>query len=930
VADAVTGDDQLIRRNWLERSSSGFEKGEQVQVEGGAVSTGAEPDQHGWLAGRQCLDGTWELIPGDHGIAELRALAGVPIEVPGLWEAQGHLGLDGVAWYRRSVDVEDPAGWWTLHVGAVMDDAEVYLNGQVIGSHSGGFTPFDLDCRGLVAGVNEIAIRVTDHPAGSAAHLRSAHGKQGWNNDVFPSPPSLYLTYGGIWQSVWLERRGPARIADAWANADPDNLVIEVMVAAAEAGGEATVAAEVLGERVELPVPPSGGPVRFWLGKVDAPLWSPASPVLHEARILVYAGGRLSDTRPVRFGLRTVRLGPSGFELNGEPVRLRSALVQGFSARTLYGGQSRAEAEEEVRAAQGMGFNTLRLHIKAFDPVYLDVCDELGMLVHCDIPVAEPIAHDELGPDGPVAEQCVTAAGEQVRRDRSHPSIVLWSAMNELGLGDRSARCGAGYEGFARRLYDAVRDADPTRPVIENDWIGPDPAHVYASPLLTAHWYGRLSARYLAELRRKATRWARAKRPLLISEFGDWGLPDLGRGEGQPFWEYGPGLRALIESVPWPGSAAEFVAGTQRYQGLADRFQIELIRQIPGVAGWCLTELTDVPMEFNGLLDLLRRPKEPATEEIRRANQVICPMLLRPHWAARSGGTIEAELVIVNDGPAVRDAELVVRLGGARWRDRADLPAHGVAAARPVSLRCTAAPGTLPLEVEVRSRGQVLAVRRRSEVLASNSYPVRVVAHPAPGQVPVAALGESPADDTLLAAGAAICAAGDADPGRELLVIGEQSLSDEAAGIATSWLGRGGHVLLLAQSEPGPLALPGSLRLASLDTVWGSTPFIFTNSQPELASLPPGAVLASELLSAAPEYVYADVGGGPFAPETAVAVLKPPPRELMATVVGRVRAERGLLTLCQLPLAEAAQAGDPLAAALLGDLLRWARPPSGR
>ena len=231
------------------------------------MSTGAEPDQHGWLAGRQCLDGTWELIPGDHGIAELRALAGVPIEVPGLWEAQGHLGLDGVAWYRRSVDVEDPAGWWTLHVGAVMDDAEVYLNGQVIGSHRGGFTPFDLDCRGLVAGVNEIAIRVTDHPAGSAAHLRSAHGKQGWNNDVFPSPPSLYLTYGGIWQSVWLERRGPARITDAWVNADPDDLVIEVMVAAAKAGGEATVAAEVLGERVELPVPPSGGPVSVLAGE---------------------------------------------------------------------------------------------------------------------------------------------------------------------------------------------------------------------------------------------------------------------------------------------------------------------------------------------------------------------------------------------------------------------------------------------------------------------------------------------------------------------------------------------------------------------------------------------------------------------------------------------------------------------------------------
>ena len=235
------------------------------------MSSRAEPDQDAWPAGRQGLDGTWELIAGDHDITELRGLDGVPIEVPGLWEAQGHLGLDGVAWYRRSVDVEDPAGWWTLHVGAVMDDAEVYLNGRVIGSHRGGFTPFDLDCQGLAAGANEIAIRVTDHPAGSAAHLRSAHGKQGWNNDAFPSPPSLYLTYGGIWQSVWLERHGPARIADAWVNGDPEDLVVEVTVTAAEADGELTVAAEVLGERAELPVPAGGGPVTFRLGKVDAP-----------------------------------------------------------------------------------------------------------------------------------------------------------------------------------------------------------------------------------------------------------------------------------------------------------------------------------------------------------------------------------------------------------------------------------------------------------------------------------------------------------------------------------------------------------------------------------------------------------------------------------------------------------------------------------
>jgi hypothetical protein len=868
-----------------------------------------------WPAGRHCLDGTWELVPGDHRLSDLPAASGAPIRVPGLWESQGHLDLDGVAWYRRQFAVDDPAGWWTLRFGAVMDDAEVYLNGQALGSHRGAFTPFELECAGLVPGINEIAVRVTEHPAGSPAHRRSAHGKKGWMNEVFPSPPSLYLTYGGIWQSVWLERHGPARIRDCWVNADPDDLILEVTAAGRHAA--TTVVAEVLGERMALPLPADGAPAALRLGKVDAPLWSPGSPTLHEATIHLYAEGRLSDTRRMRFGLRTVRLTGSSFELNGVPFTMRSALVQGFCAGTLYGTQSRAEAEAEVRAAQQAGLNTLRLHIKAFDPAYLDVCDELGMLVHCDTPVAEPIAHDELGPDGPVTEQCVAAATEQVRRDRGHPAIVLWSAMNELGAENLQAHAEAGYEGFARRLYGAVRDTDPTRPVIENDWIEPDPGRVFCSPLLTAHWYGRLSRRYLAELRDKATRLAKTGRPLLISEFGDWGLPDLSGGEGQPFWQYGPALSALLESTPWPGSTADFVASTQRYQGIADRFQIELIRQVPGVLGWCLTELTDVPQEFNGLLDLMRRPKKPAIDEIRRAAQDVCPILVRPHWAAQAGGTVDGELVIVNDGPDIRDAEVVIRLASAEWHGRADLPAHGITTPRPVSLACEAPPGEARID---------LIVRRGGETLAANSYPVRVVAPATAGGVPVTVVGDTRIRAALHEAGAAITTAGDADPGRDLLVIAERALDAHGAAVAAGWLRRGGHVLLLEQREPGLLSLPAPLRLTSLDTAWGSTPFIFTTAEPALAALPRAAVLASELLSASPDLVYTDLGEGPFAGEPAVAVLKPPPGELRGTVVGQLPVGQGLLTVCQLPLTDAALAGDPLALALISDLLRWSRP----
>src|SRR5205085_7990894 len=180
---------------------------------------------------------------------------------------------------------------------------------------------------------------------------------------------------------------------------------------------------------------------------------------------------RLSDSRVVRYGLRTIAVDGDRLLLNDEPYRMKSVLVQGFRPDGLYAEGDRPQIEEEVRLAREMGFNTLRLHIKAFDPAYLDVCDETGMLLHCDIPVAEPIAHQEMGDDSDLTRRCVAAAQEQVRRDRNHPSIVLWSAMNEICDGRREARDWPQYERFARVLYDAVRAEDPTRPVIENDWV---------------------------------------------------------------------------------------------------------------------------------------------------------------------------------------------------------------------------------------------------------------------------------------------------------------------------------------------------------------------------------------------------------------------------------------------------------------------------
>src|SRR5215217_9203564 len=169
--------------------------------------------------GRASLDGVWDFFPGDYDLAELVDLVPEPIHVPGLWEAQGWLDLDGVAWYRQTFDLSDTSGHWTLRFDAVMDRAEVHLNGMAIGAHDQAFTPFELDITAaLHPGENVLAVRVFDPSLADADHRRMAHGKQGWANHVFPSRPSLYMTYGGIWQGVTLRRHGPVAVADVFVN----------------------------------------------------------------------------------------------------------------------------------------------------------------------------------------------------------------------------------------------------------------------------------------------------------------------------------------------------------------------------------------------------------------------------------------------------------------------------------------------------------------------------------------------------------------------------------------------------------------------------------------------------------------------------------------------------------------------------------------
>jgi len=874
------------------------------------------------------LDGIWDFFPGDHRVEELDGLDAVPIRVPGVWEAQGWLDLDGPAWYRRRFAVEEISGHWTLRFGAVMDRTEVYLNGVALGGHDQPFTPFELDpTPALRAGDNDLAVLVVDPSLHDPDHVRMAHGKQGWANHVFPSRPSLYLTYGGIWQSVTLRRHGPVVVSDVFVNGDPDDLVVAVEAANRSRSVQSVrVGVRTLGTvgEAHADVPPGGRQrldVRF--GSTTVPRWSPDHPNLEEATVDLHADGRPSDFHEVRYGLRTVRMSGKRMLVNGEPYRMKSALVQGFRSDGLYAEGTRAQIVEEVAAAKAMGFNTLRLHIKAFDPTYLDVCDEVGMLLHCDIPVAEPLVHEEMGGDSLLTRRCVAAASEQVRRDRNHPSIILWSAMNEVCDGQWEARQWPGYEQLARALYGAVSGEDPTRPVIENDWIEPDPDYVFVSPILTAHWYGRLHRDYLDRIENASKRWAGEDRPLFVTEFGDWGLPDMPLVADPPFWDSREVYAAGLAGTLWPGSIARFIIETQRYQGVSDRLQAEVFRRHEHIGGYCLTELTDVPQELNGVLDLFRRPKRIAVAEVTRANQVVLPMLDLDSLVVAAGGILQAPLHVSNDGPPLADVVLEARFGETAPAARADdllrldsrdLPARTVEERfrETVSvIRLGDVPGwsatsypTIGVATpEVPgSHDLVLRLRSGDDDVAQNRYPIHVVAPPAR---PVRAQG---ADDGPM-------------------VVAEDALDADTGAAARARLQRGEVVLILAQRMEAVPHYPVAVELEALTSVWGSTVFRFTTDHGAVPSLPRRAVLVAEDSTVQSASVVSRIEGRPFPDTPVVIAYKPVPGAMTGTVLGSHAVGQGRLVLCQYRLSERAASGDAAACALLEDVLRWAAEP---
>ena len=505
----------------------------------------------------------------------------------------GHTDFISRMWYHRVIAI--PRRWdgkrVLLHFGAVDFACEAFIDGHSVGTHTGGSASFTFDITSRVkpGGHHQLVLHVQDD-------LRSGAQPAGKQSAQFASCGCHYTRVTGIWQTVWMEAVAHEGLEQVQILPDLDGgrFVIVPRYHAATRG--LRLRARLLdGSRtVDQVTVPAGQnvPCELHVGRKPK-AWSPESPFLYDLTFEVLdARGRVVDAVRSYAGLRKVHVENGRVFLNNKPVYLRLVLDQGFYPDGIWTAPRDQDLKRDIQLSMRAGFNGARLHQKVFEERFHYWADRLGYLTWGESAswgLAFGTGHHPM-PEGthvPLEAgglNFLTEWREIIMRDRNHPSIVAWTPFNETGSGPNPRF----HERMHRAAYDLTRDLDPTRPV--NDTSGY--VHVQTD-LWTVHNYEQEPAKLQAQLtpgpegvwRNNPKREpAYAGQPYIVDEFGGirW-TPPAQRAKLVHGWGYGQ-------------EPQDLAAFYRRLEG-----QVAALLNLPHVAGYCYTQLTDVEQEQNGI-----------------------------------------------------------------------------------------------------------------------------------------------------------------------------------------------------------------------------------------------------------------------------------------------------------------------------------------
>ncbi|SEU25282.1 LamG-like jellyroll fold domain-containing protein [Stigmatella erecta] len=487
--------------------------------------------------------------------------------------------------YRKLFTV--PADWQIgagqrllLHFGAVDYRARVWVNGQQVAEHTGGYTAFSADITSALSGTGEqeLIVAVTD-----TTGANQPVGKQS------PRPSGIFYTpTSGIWQTVWLEPVPTVAIDSLVLTPNLSAGTLSVTVRSSPVSAAATVTVEARTAEGQV-VGTISGPANTALTlPVPQPRpWTPEDPYLYSLSATLTASPS-TDTVGSYFGMRSMSIqNVGGFQklvLNGKPVFSLSMLDQGFWPDGLYTAPSDAALRWDLQAQKDLGFNAVRKHIKVEPARWFYHADQIGLMVWQDFVSGR-------FPDVAGQEAFRTQGFRMMEQFHNAPSIVGWIVFNE-GWGEWNREA-------TGVLAEEVKAADPSRWVNAHSGVNccDSKGDSGKGDVIDHHDYGNNSPPF-----------PDARRAAMDGEHGGFTLRTPGH-----MW---PGPPTVIYS-----GVADKAALTAKYVDNTRTFYLAAARA--ELSGSVYTQVTDLENELNGLYTYDRREIKVDPAPVKEINLAV-------------------------------------------------------------------------------------------------------------------------------------------------------------------------------------------------------------------------------------------------------------------------------------------------------------------
>jgi hypothetical protein len=562
---------------------------------------------------RISLDGTWFMCYSDSETIPSDEAGWDEIELPRTVGTRP----ERFIWFKRSFQSPRRKRESRVYLlfGGVKYVSRIFLNRKEIGGHFGGWEPFEIDVTDAISpGDNLIAVRVQDVRGVLNRDVPYKPSRAIFEDqrDIIMAPVGSRVTDVGIWQSVYLSVRHPQFIDDVFIKTSVRKKQIEVEVIVKNdsnrpASGRIRCRVfdgeeEVLRLEGDLPRMEKRSAVRKVLVKrwENPKLWSHLSPHLYRMRIELIQEGEVVDVREERFGFREFWIDGIYFVLNGKRVKFLA------TAGHPPANSAKEDAENLFRAIRSANCVAMRLHANLWPEWWYEAADEMGILL-IEESAIWCFAREYALSRPEFWENAKKHLAGMVRRDKNHPSIVMYSVENEILHvgGDRVPDC-------ERRLAELgrfLKGLDPTRPIMFDG--DEDPGGV--ADVINLHyphefpdWNLYPNTCYWLESRvrvsgypRREWRWSRQK-PLYIGEF---------------LWSPG---RTPDPFTLFVGDEAyrDFNAGRAKAKAMAWLMQIQGYRalDVAGMCPWTLVESGRFP---NVQYDAVKYAYEPNAAFIR-------------------------------------------------------------------------------------------------------------------------------------------------------------------------------------------------------------------------------------------------------------------------------------------------------------------------